>query len=115
MDLLSEFQHALQDGQGAKEAKNYKMVIWPELEAAAVAYSKNKNEVLLLIIEKRDFESLSGNKYLDIAKSLNRTFGWFCVPAQRVGPHTLWGGKTIGPVYVYRFNVLNEPKSGEMN
>ena len=114
MSLLSEFQQALRDGQGAKKAAAYKLVIWPELEAAAVAYSRSKNEALLLILAERDFEGLSGNQYLDVAKTLNSTFGWFCSPAQRIGPHTLWGGKTSGPVYVYRFNVLNEPKSGEM-
>lgn len=115
MSLESEFQHALRDGLGVKNATAYRLVMWPERDAAAVAYSREKREALLLILRERDFEGLNGDEYLDVAKSLNQSFGWFCAPNQSIGSHTLWGGKTRGPVFVYRFSVLNEALTGEMS
>jgi hypothetical protein len=114
MSLQAEFQYALQDGRGKSEAASYKLVIWSGREEAAVAYSREKKEALLLLLAGSDFRGLGGDEYLDTAKSLNRAFGWFCAPAQRLGPQTYWAGKTRGPVYAYRFNILNEPVNGEM-
>ena len=114
MDLMHEFQSALQDGLGKAEAASYKLILWTEREMAAVAYSHQREEALLLFFDERDFSGLSEDEYLDAAKSLNHSLSWFCAPAHRAGHPTMWGGKTIGPVYVYRFNVLSRPKHGDM-
>lgn len=104
----NEFQHAINEALGKGEASLFRFIPLPEREMAALAYSHERKAAFLLLLAGRDFEGLSADQYLDEAKSLNHTFGWFCVPAQRVGPHVLWGGKTMGPIYAYKFNILNE-------
>lgn len=110
--MKSEFQHAIKDGLGVKEASLFSLHFLPGREMAAVAYSRERSTAFLLLLAGRDFEGLNADEYLDEAKSLNHEFSWFCAPAQRIGPHVLWAGKTMGPVYAYKFNVLNEPMGG---
>ncbi|NKI19015.1 hypothetical protein HCU74_16525 [Spongiibacter sp. KMU-166] len=109
MVFIDEIKHALQDGLGRAEAGKYDLIDWPERSQTVLAYSSENKEVLMLLLAGKDGKALSGDEYLEVAKSINRKLGAFVSPNQRVGSLCLWGGKTQGPVHVYKFKVHNPP------
>lgn len=109
MALMDEIKHALKDGLGRSEAKKYEIFEWEDRSQTALAYSKENQEILMLWLAGRDADALSGDEYLEIAKSINKRMNAFVSPNQKIGSLLLWGGKTQGPVHVYKFKVHNVP------
>jgi hypothetical protein len=109
MALMDEIKHALRDGLGRSEAQKYEVLEWEGRPQTALAYSKDNQEVLMLWLAGRDADALSGDEYLEIAKSINKRMSAFVSPNQKIGALLLWGGKAQGPVHVYKFKVHNAP------
>jgi hypothetical protein len=111
MTLLSEFKHALADGLGSAESKQYEVSLLAEKANAAIAYAWENKHLWLLLLPGRDFPGLTGDEYLEVAKEINRKLGAFVSPGQPIGGHIVWGARTNerGPIYAYRFIVYNEP------
>jgi len=110
MNLISEINHALVDGLGKNVAASYKLAIFENHESCAIAYSEEKNDIYLLFLANQKFSIISASQYLNLAKEISERLNGFVVPNQKIGRDTVWGGKTHGPVYVYKFKVLNRPK-----
>jgi len=108
MAFIDEIKHALRDGLRS-EAQKYELLDWKDRPQTALAYSKENQEVLMLWLVDRDVDALSGDEYLEIAKSINRRMSAFVSPNQKIGSLCVWGGKTQGPVHVYKFKVHNAP------
>lgn len=109
MDLQKEFSHALHDGLGRATATRYELFVWNAMSFSAIAYSHEDKRIILLLLRSQNFFEMTGDEYLEAAKAINGQLGCFCAPAQELGSHTLWAGKTEGPVYAYKFNVFNRP------
>ncbi|WP_353980480.1 hypothetical protein [Salinicola endophyticus] len=109
MDLIDEIKHALRDGLGRSEAGRYEVFEWGNSPPSALAYSRQNKELLMLSLPGQDAVALTAEEYLDLAKDINEKLGSFVSPNQKIGGLLLWGGKTQGPVHVYRFRVFNEP------
>jgi hypothetical protein len=110
MAFIDEIKHALRDGLGRSEAQKYEILEWGDRPQTALAYSKDNQEILMLWLAGRDADALSGDEYLEIAKSINKRMNAFVSPNQKIGALCLWGGKTQGPVHVYKFKVHNSPR-----
>lgn len=115
MTILNEIKHALKDGMDRSEAKKYELLTWDAVPKSALAYSKENKEVLLLILADGSEDPLSGDQYLEIGKHINKHLKAFVSPSQKIGGVTAWAGKTKGPVYVYRFKVLNPSELAQFN
>jgi hypothetical protein len=111
MTLLSEFKHALTDGLGSAESKQYEVSLLADKANAAIAFAGEKNHLWLLLLPGGYFPGLTGDEYLEAAKVINKKLGAFVSPGQPIGGHIVWSAKTYerGPVYAYRFTVYNEP------
>jgi hypothetical protein len=106
MRLINEFSHALKDGLGVAEAKEFSLALWSDHIDMAIAYAPTRKDLLLLCLPNAFGYEMTLEKYLDISKSISIQFSGFVVPSQKPFPPTIWGGKTRGPVHSYTFKVI---------
>ena|SRR3990172_8951302 len=110
MKVLGEFTHALVDELGKKEAALFKVELWSDNPESAIAYSQNRELLYLLFLGGglHGFNGISGLEFLDLAKAISQKLESFVVPDQSLAGYVLWGGKTKGPIYAYKFKVLGK-------
>lgn len=111
--LMVEYRHALVDGLGSEGAAFTlstlpTLLIYPNV---GVAYSLQDKRLYVLVdgtggIDKPGYLPCL---LLDFARELTVRLKTFVVPDQTSNGQIIWGGKQRGPIYAYRFKLMDSP------